>query len=46
MGSGVSRSTVVMAGLYDGSKRESATVSKTRSGGASIRMLPLMWATW
>lgn len=45
MGSAVSNSTVAMAGSKDGSRRDSATVSKTVSGGAAIRMLPTMWAT-
>src|SRR5665647_1815050 len=45
MGSGVSSSTPVMAGLKDGSLRESATVSNTRSSCAAMRTLPVMWAT-
>jgi hypothetical protein len=37
IGSGVSNSTLVMAGLNDGSLRESATVSNTCSTGAAMR---------
>jgi hypothetical protein len=37
MGGGVSNSTSLMAGLNDGSLRESAAVSNTRSIGAAIR---------
>jgi 4Fe-4S binding domain len=42
MGAGVSSSTSVMAGLNEGSLRESATVSKTCSGGAAMRTCPVM----
>jgi len=41
-GAGVSSSTLVMAGLNEGSLRESATVSKTRSSGAAMRTCPVM----
>ena len=41
IGSGVSNSTPVMAGLNDGSLRESAAVSNTRSTGAAMRIRPL-----
>ena len=37
IGSGVSNSTPAMAGLNDGSLRESATVSNTCSTGAAMR---------
>lgn len=40
-----SMSTSTMAGLNEGSLRESATVSKTCSDGAAMRMLPAAWAT-
>jgi hypothetical protein len=33
---------LVMAGLNDGSFRESATVSKTRSTGDAMRIWPVM----
>jgi hypothetical protein len=38
MGGRVSSSTPVMAGLNDGSFRESATASKTRPTGAALRI--------
>jgi hypothetical protein len=44
IGSGVSNSTPVMAGLNDGSLRESAAVSNTRSTGAAMRIRPLIRA--
>lgn len=45
MGSGVSSSTSVIAGLNAGSFRESATVSNTNSNGAAMRTDPATWAT-
>jgi hypothetical protein len=42
MGGGVSNSTSLMAGLNDGSLRESAAVPDTRWTGAAMRTRPLM----
>jgi hypothetical protein len=42
----VSNSTPVIAGLNDGSLRESATKSNTSSAGRPIRISPSILAIW